>query len=61
MYILIFHNHCHSLFLTLRRKTHTIWEKGQWTSGGMMRREQEPPGERKEVIVDEKMEEPSAG
>jgi len=26
-----------------------------------MRREQEPPGERREMIVNEKMEEPSAG
>lgn len=27
----------------------------------MKRREQEPPGERREVMVDEKMEEPDAG
>lgn len=31
------------------------------SGGKTIRREQEPPGERREVIVYEKMEEPSAG
>lgn len=60
MYKLICHSHCHKMFLRLRRKSQLSWKRDNVSGGGMMRRDQEPPGERREVIVNEKMEEPSA-